>query len=249
MRDQRRLLIAMFAICLSGTLLLADSGEVSELTQLRAENALLKNQVASLKKQLAQTKKPPTKTKSPPTIEKKVEAPKPNPKLDAFWASYDEWRTRRQQELRFRIKNPRNWTTELLRTFQQELRSALRSRLYISPSFQDEIGVGQIAKVYKVAVFQIGDASNMLVKLPVRDYEVTVVKGGGRTQYVIRSKETKVLVWIKGIDTTKLADGGKARIYRPMAITGTRAYTTSLGEKRTVFVLEPFDSLPPRNAR
>lgn len=246
-----RLLIGLLMVCVSSTLLPAEYGKVSEINQLRAENAMLKKRVASLKKQLAQIKKPATKTT--PAIEKKVEAP--NPKMGAFWAAYDEWRKQRLQSLRFLLSHPRNWSIETTRTFRQEFRAAQRvSKLYIAPRFEGEICLGQLAKVYNVTVFQISDANNMLAELLVRDY--TGVGVVGSTEVIFHSEKKKVLVWVKGIDTTRLADRGKAKINKPMAITGTRTYSTEFGGKSTVlggqstvFVLEPFDSLPPRPMR
>ncbi len=257
-----RLLIGMFVVCVSASLLPAEPGRVSEINQLRAENATLKKKVAALKKQLAQIKKPPIKT-TPPVAEKKVEAP--NPKLDAFWAAYDDWRKQKQQSLRSRLKNP-SWSIHA-KKIKQELSAVLRaSKLYIAARFEDEVGVGQIAKVGRVTVFQISDANNMLAELPVTHYYGEIIKGPGQarlantstgrsrsrsrrrgplSQIAIFSEGKKVLVWIKGVDTTMLTDAQKARVNRPMAITGTKAYAT-LGGKSTVFVLEPLDSLPPR---
>jgi len=70
---------------------------------------------------------------------------------------------------------------------------------------------------------QIIDEQNMLVRLPK---EVSWVGD--------------ITVWITGVSTVGFADGTDFVNNEPFAITGTKKYTTALGDN-TVFVLEPVE--------
>ena len=49
-------------------------------------------------------------------------------------------------------------------------------------------------------------------------------------------------VWVKGISTTNLVDGGRIKTDKPLKITGTKTYDTADGTN-TIFLIEPYEPL------
>jgi hypothetical protein len=112
----------------------------------------------------------------------------------------------------------------------------------IKPYFSSPLSVGQIARLrnyydqtQEIKTVQIIDSNNMIVEL----YSAMFAKNGKNILYFIGM--CKEVVWIRGIDTRKMADEQSIEIGdQPFKITGTKTYEVVMGGTRTVFVLEPY---------
>jgi hypothetical protein len=115
-----------------------------------------------------------------------------------------------------------------------------------------KVELGASGWVGSVTAEQIIDANNMIVKLSVGVSRVNP-RLRGKTAVVTRPGlvspkglamegypvyHTKT-VWLKGINTTGLADNGGIDLNCLCHITGTKSYTTVTGAQRTIFVMEP----------
>jgi len=96
--------------------------------------------------------------------------------------------------------------------------------------------VGQI--VYfdnniELEITQIIDQANMITDIIIDKMCV---------DYLGRSLEKRVSVWVKGFDTTGLVDGKRLKIDNNVLfkVAGTKTYDTAIGGTNTVFVLEPY---------
>jgi hypothetical protein len=91
-------------------------------------------------------------------------------------------------------------------------------------------------RVISIKAFDIVDESNLLVEISSTSYTANTSNTHG-------SK----LMWVSGIDTSKLENGGDVDLTGLIAVTGNKTYETSTGSN-TVLVLElinpkPFDDL------
>ncbi len=54
------------------------------------------------------------------------------------------------------------------------------------------------------------------------------------------SRATLILIWLRGSNTSRLADGQRLTIEKPVHVTGTKQYDTATGSTKTVMVIEPW---------
>ena len=85
----------------------------------------------------------------------------------------------------------------------------------------DRIALGSIGQWPGANILQVVDEKTALVNFSS-----------------VQSKQT---VWITGISTAGMVDGGAHRADVIVAVTGTKTYTTAVGGSRTVFTVEPLD--------
>ena len=97
--------------------------------------------------------------------------------------------------------------------------------------------VGQIAYLqHNLEIIQIIDKQNAIV-----DFCWTMIPEKGRTADSYGSLYRCKTAWLKGISTANLVDGGYIETNKPLIVTGTKMYNTSLGGTKTIFLIETYE--------
>ncbi len=104
--------------------------------------------------------------------------------------------------------------------------------------------VGQIAYLgrgYSLKIIQIIDKQNAIV-----DFCWTFIpqKSDHNDYGSLYRCET---VWVKGISTANLVDGGYIKTDKPLKITGTKTYNTAAGGTKTIFFIGPYEPFQDSN--
>lgn len=95
----------------------------------------------------------------------------------------------------------------------------------------------------RAKILQIIDDDEAIVQIELRaveHLEPPSVTGDGKPIYVIITPRMET-AWLRGIDTSNLADGAIAPVGSVLQVTGNKTYATVGGGQKTVFVLEPLD--------
>lgn len=105
--------------------------------------------------------------------------------------------------------------------------------------FQPRKGtIGKIPDLVTITVLQIIDANTMHVIPSETRTKIDFV--GFEAKQSFYEEEGPRLI-IRGISTTGTADKSKVRLRQLFEITGTESFTSVVGDKRTVFVLQPIN--------